>query len=290
MSTRWKIIGGLAGWLVCAAGVTSAIFLALPWLVGLNAVGVGFWSYNLCNFTRERNEHRRAARDRDDPDPFASFVAGAPIYSSGTLTFHTGTGLNVTPFNAAPEKKGLKESTAEVPILAYKVARLVWMPNLGPTFAPLNTTTRFGSVMVYGSDADAICVVENVYYRSRYDVPRAVHGACPSVDCSCGFYACTDQSMLNGGHAILEVELSGRVIVCERGYRAGHQRVIRAHLRGCYFCGVAPSVASFEPENELRLRCAAHIEATPTIPVEELTRLLGVPVDVDKSVHAEDAS
>lgn len=237
---------------------------------------------------KETNEYWTAAGDRDDSNTGTgvSFATGGPIYS-GTFTPGSFSGLTLKTNQISMAKPAddpaIKESTSEIPILAYKVAGLVWLPNQGPKFAPLN---QGGT---YGADEDARCN-GNPYgitftFRAYPGATRTEEHEAPALKCACGFYACTDLSMLEGGAAILEVELSGKVIVCERGYRAGHQRVIRAHLRGCHYCGLTPSVASFESECELRLRCAQHTDTTPSVPIADLTALLGVAVDVDSSVR-----
>jgi hypothetical protein len=232
------------------------------------------------------DEHRSATRDRDDSNTVASgitFATGGSFHTGASIVSRPGVIFTGHIASVVQEPLELKESTSEIPILAYKVARLVWLPNQGPRLASLNQGRW------YAADADATCSLSIFTIRSAGSVltPMAAkrddHDS-PVNGCSCGFYACTDLSMLEGGAAILEVELSGRVIVCERGYRAGHQRVIRAHLRGCHYCGQAPSVASFEADCELRLRCEQHADATPSTPISDLSKLLGVPVDVDSSV------
>jgi hypothetical protein len=66
----------------------------------------------------------------------------------------------------------------------------------------------------------------------------------PAPDCSCGFYAVADESQLwrlgadEPELALLEVELAGRVIEHEHGYRASDQRVVGVRLHGvCVRCG-----------------------------------------------------
>jgi hypothetical protein len=86
---------------------------------------------------------------------------------------------------------------------------------------------------VYGAVAKAECP-----FGRGHDAPEPA--------CTCGFYAVeTDDELWRLGCdepdlAVLEVELSGRVIEHEHGYRASHQRVraIRMHRR-CSRCGRA---------------------------------------------------
>lgn len=73
--------------------------------------------------------------------------------------------------------------------------------------------------MTYRADDWAKC--------GRWEAWGDTHPA-PVVDCTCGFYAMRDREAVEpvGGIAVLEVELSGRVIRHERGYRAERQRVM----------------------------------------------------------------
>lgn len=74
----------------------------------------------------------------------------------------------------------------------------------------------------------------------------------PNQDCSCGFYSCKDISSLHpfspfywdrnsAPMVLLEVELYGKVIEHERGYRAQYQRVMKVYLSPlpgkCFSCG-----------------------------------------------------
>jgi hypothetical protein len=93
------------------------------------------------------------------------------------------------------------------------------------TFAGLSVTLR------YGSEAEARC--------SRERCPVSENHAAPHPAGTCGFHG-TDTDplawMVPEG-AVLDVELYGRVIRHERGWRASHQRVLGvAFARGCMEC------------------------------------------------------
>lgn len=82
----------------------------------------------------------------------------------------------------------------------------------------------------YGARAHATCAL-------------ADHDA-PAADCSCGFYAVADDTHLwrlgadEPELAVLDVELAGRVIEHDHGYRASHQRVTHVRFHGvCVRCG-----------------------------------------------------
>ena len=112
------------------------------------------------------------------------------------------------------------------PIAARKLARLAVEQDrvvLQPAFY-----RQLGAA--YGALAQATCAL-------------ADHEA-PDADCSCGFYAVADDTQLwrlgadEPELALLDVELAGRVIEHDHGYRASHQRVTRVQLHGvCVRCG-----------------------------------------------------
>lgn len=235
------------------------------WIFALDAVMVGANSVVLARRIKEyRNGHRGTARDRDDPYSIAHFhpggAAGAP------------SGDGTSP--------GLIETTAEVPILAYKGASLAWRPHGGAQFRSLNQG------ILYGVDADARCagsLLTFVYPSLMPTMTRpSQHAECPAVGCRCGFYALSDVNAIDAEiPVILDVELTGRVIVHEHGYRAAHQRVIGVHLRGCYYCGEPAELCAYETDPfELRPLCSAHHLHQPHLTVAGLAAALGVPVDV----------
>ncbi len=53
------------------------------------------------------------------------------------------------------------------------------------------------------------------------------------LNCKCGFYAVKDRKDCMEGAVLLEVELTGRVLHFERGYRAEKQRVLRVVVPCC---------------------------------------------------------
>jgi hypothetical protein len=82
----------------------------------------------------------------------------------------------------------------------------------------------------YGARAQATCALSD-------------HEA-PDADCSCGFYAVADDAQLwrlgadEPELGVVDVELSGRVIEHDHGYRASHQRVTGVRFHGvCVRCG-----------------------------------------------------
>ena len=78
----------------------------------------------------------------------------------------------------------------------------------------------------YGKPLEATCVLSA---RKPKDGEEP-HGPVPATDCTCGVYATTDLEVINGylGHyapILGVVELGGRVIPADQGYRAQYARV-----------------------------------------------------------------
>jgi hypothetical protein len=88
----------------------------------------------------------------------------------------------------------------------------------------------FGS---YGVDATATC---------DYDHSLGHGGPAPVWNCTCGFYALAEKlSTPEYGVFLAEVELFGRVIEAEHGWRASRQRVLSLRAnRQCHMRGPLP--------------------------------------------------
>jgi len=78
---------------------------------------------------------------------------------------------------------------------------------------------------------------------SRATCPLEGHDA-PGAECSCGFYAVADETQLwrlgadEPELAVLDVELAGRIIEHDHGYRASDQTVRSVRFHGvCVRCG-----------------------------------------------------
>lgn len=112
-----------------------------------------------------------------------------------------------------------------------------------------------GARLAYGVEAEATCLIGegafiqgglitwnmisggiySGYPSQRPDpapTPPAKHDA-PHIDCECGFYATKERKDADAMHATFDVELSGRVIHHEKGYRSQKQRVLRVVIPAC---------------------------------------------------------
>lgn len=229
--------------------------------------------------------------DTDDATPFA---AGGAI--TGGAIFHSVNWGSPTFTAIRALDPGVTESVAEVPILAYKAARLSWSPGGVWRLSPGTFSGRVET------DADARCEARD--YQFYMGTKPATHDA-PEISCNCGFHAVRSPDELNStyGEVRLDVELSGRVIVHEKGYRAQHQRVLRAHVPPCWYCGDVATVfwlAEGQPSSgglmittttsgafgmsppshgiDPRPLCAEHAhKAEISVPVEKVMSTLGLP-------------
>jgi hypothetical protein len=122
----------------------------------------------------------------------------------------------------------------------YKVARLLAGSASDPaSFFGLTVGGR------YASEDTAVCEVltgglppPRRWGRRTSPTPHAA----PELACTCGFYAYKDRAEAADllaarppvsrlfGTALLEVDFAGTVIEFDRGYRAGHQRVLGVHV------------------------------------------------------------
>ena len=225
--------------------------------------------------------HRQAKEDPRDPPSLATggVIAGPPHHYSFTV--------NSAAFTALPEparpRLELERVKSDLPILAHRVARLTFGQRY--LFAPY--TDRGG----FGVDATATCKV--VSPLGGVYLARDPHTA-PGLDCSCGFHALPpDVEPWGAGPDLvtLMVELSGTVVEHERGYRAEHQRVVEVQIPPCPFCGDAAqwvqvrNVRKHDAWGSTTSRkcmtgvaCPRHRDGDETVTVDDVRRLLGVPV------------
>lgn len=147
------------------------------------------------------------------------------------------------------EDPGVTETTADVPIIASKLARLVFAGPGQWSLIAINSGTPILA------DDTARCVAG----------PGAgTDHESPVLDCTCGFYAVKANAAdvvlgYGGGTVPMTVELSGRVIVHESGYRGQYQRVLSVDLP-CPVCGLAATHAYLNPiDRNVWLACDEHL-------------------------------
>lgn len=107
----------------------------------------------------------------------------------------------------------------------------------------LKTPDKKGNVLLSGPH----------HYHHSYELSAdstCVKGHNSFEQCSCGFYsynsasdALTHYWKECGGYmnqALVRVALSQKVVVCEKGYRSSHQRVVKVVMPGCWNCTYKP--------------------------------------------------
>lgn len=292
-------------WVIMAGFYWS--LLGVPFVVGVNVFGE-------IMLRRELDGLRRTAGDRDDPGTEAGTDADASTAGAGQATSlgiyvpslttvsmqqwaHAQFGGYLVPSQAVPmmlmsvgspasvTPGMLPEREDDTPILAYKTACINW--TRGPDGFGPRLVSAFTSRPYESSDrAECYGLIDGV---------TATHAA-PAEACTCGFYAVRDPNELAASPVLIEVELFGRVIVYERGYRAERQRLLRVGLPGCFYChgpssvaagkAIAPWETPEEHERSIYTMCEEHLPLCGpalTITFAELSERLGVPVGYDPS-------
>lgn len=213
---------------------------------------------------------------------------GVGVWPATSFTVYTSTYISG---GGAPQKP-VETVQGDMPILAHRAAKIT-VTRSGLTFAAINN--QFGT---FGVDADAQCgrmshegitsavtQIVRMYGVTHNEALRMLgvseHEA-PDLHCGCGFYAVpADVAAQHSADTVdLLVELSGRVIEHETGYRAGHQRVIAIQAEPCPLCGEPSQVAMFSTTGFVAWRCLRHVPNDDTVSVtfHDLERQLGVPV------------
>ena len=134
----------------------------------------------------------------------------------------------------------------------------------------------------------------------QYGAPYAANDAAvcpmhdheaPQAECTCGFYAVeTDDDLWRLGGcepdlAVLDVDLAGRVIAHEHGYRASHQHVRRVTVgSACTQCGKPAVTLRRQWFGALSPACARH--AKQALSVEQASAALGVTVEFSREALA----
>lgn len=253
-------------------------FADVPAAAVLMSIGGAFWlalaAHEWRNTTYGSNRKAEASPQHPDPSPltYVSWATGGsiPSFSAHSLTAHS-----VASSDLEPAKPALEVVESDQPILAQRAARLIFHGN-SHHWASLHITG-----VTFGVDADARCDRQYLRYSTRHSTHRA-----PDIDCMCGFYAvpCDIEPWAeDGAYVTLLVELSGTIIEHEKGYRAGHQRVMECRIPPCRFCGAVAAVVDVRDNAMASACCGAHIPTAPDqvlVTLADLENLLPVPVTV----------
>jgi hypothetical protein len=120
-----------------------------------------------------------------------------------------------------------------LPILAHRAARIVMLDDGTVRFRPVYASLRFASPFL--TDTQATCFAREMRGSTPCKEPHEAPE--PGGACSCGIYAVpadVDADHFSYRTTVdLLVELYGRIVVHERGYRAGFMRVLECRLLPC---------------------------------------------------------
>lgn len=111
------------------------------------------------------------------------------------------------------------------------------------------------------------------------------HKVIPDPHGTCGFYAVKDKKDADQSLLMLDVELYGRVIVHDKGYRAEKQRVLQAVLEPCngFICRNASTGVSAERDDEGDWEVRPYCDdcrpfGAPTYSLSQLADIIGTEV------------
>jgi hypothetical protein len=175
-----------------------------------------------------------------------------------------------------PMKKPLPHVKETLPILAHRAAHL-----RATTKGIRLFSLAHGPLEIEG---DAVCACAYYDLEPSHLSPR--HSECPADLGACGFYAVpADIEAQHGLNTVdLLVELSGKVIEHEYGYRAQHQRILEVRVQSsqCWFCRSVPTHLRFDAYTDARPECCGpHDDVVGWgygVSFERVGEILGVPV------------
>lgn len=213
--------------------------------------------------------------------PFLPIGWTYPIVTQNTITSNLGlTVASPNPEMVRP-KPDLPEVEETMPILAHRALRMVTTPQ----GLRLHSLAEWHDGIL-SVEADAVCYCgdeDDMFWGGPVPPRPGLPGTQKEAPCdrgACGFYAvpADEPTQANQGTLDAQVELSGKVIEHDKGYRAGHQRIVQVEVPGCGICG-APSVflgigvAGYEVSS-----CVSHYVPTlRRVGLDEASRIIGVP-------------
>ena len=267
---------------MAAQFITGSVIVAMgesPWIS--STVFVFFAALAAITERNIRHGDRKAEGDRGDQSSFTSgditftFTGAFNSAHAAAFTKALGAGSRV--------EKDLPHRTSDEPIRAWKHARIVLDGNR-PAFRGIGRGGKYTADDVAICHRDPYLSYSLTYYGSS-SVNHHKYG--PVLDCQCGFYAMAGEAKPDrDGTPLLEVELYGKVIVCEYGYRAERQRVLGVSLaRQCAsaLCVADASLFTFVDGDGVGL-CEQHAQMSEQSPLltpctlSDLAGLLGTEV------------
>ena len=191
----------------------------------------------------------------------------------------------------------LPHESREEPVRALKAAYVLASAH-GAAFYPLNKE----SFPAYTAQATAQCCCRSSAAYAPYSlstlapltrvstIPAMEHQR-PQTDSSCGFYAWKRDVPFpwQAGTWLLEVDLYGRVIEHDGGYRAEKQRILSVSPVPGPLCAPPFTLALGADGSAIQAFCEGCIEPHGhAVSPDRLRRLLGVEVDLGRAARLRD--
>lgn len=185
------------------------------------------------------------------------------------------------------------------PLRGVKASRLTVLGD-GVAFTALHAGGVSGRSVPYPPQAGMTCLCGHAESPSVLGVRRSPrwHERPEPGDGQCGFYAWKPEQPFpwRAGTWLLDVDLYGRVVEHERGYRAQKQRVLRISPIPGIFCEPPFSLSYLPADGHVTAGCASCPPPPASacghpVSVDNLRRLLNVEVDMERAWRMrEDAS
>jgi hypothetical protein len=195
-----------------------------------------------------------------------------------------------------PEDPSRASKAHDEPLRGVKAGHVTVFPQ-GVAFTALHAGHPGESTVAYAPLAEMSCLCGDADTPSIMGVRMAArrHERPEPGDGHCGFYAWKlgQPFPWTAGTWLLEVDLYGRVVEHERGYRAQKQRVLRISPVPEMFCEPPFTLSYLPGDGRVTAACAAcpptSIDRHP-VSADRLRRMLNVEVDLERAWHLrEDA-
>lgn len=217
------------------------------------------------------------------------YNTGTSSFTSGSITVNTTITTNTTNTNRFAVSDDELEITRRPDIIEDD------QPILATRYAGLRVYDGKAVFLSVGINDSEFGIIEDAVCRSKqYRLTNGSEHRAPDWDCSCGFWAVPADKLPKhasdyGSQLILQVELSGDIIVHDEGYRAEHQEVLQVMIPDCPFCDEPVRILwiSAQQGQMFGMDCGNHMYrcgGTGTWPPDQ------VPSDLCASLSLEKAS
>jgi hypothetical protein len=162
----------------------------------------------------------------------------------------------------------------------------------GVAFTALHASAASGRSVAYAPQAEMTCLCGHADQPNVMGARRAArwHQRPEPGDGHCGFYAWKPGQSFpwTAGTWLLEVDLYGRVVEHERGYRAQKQRVLAISPVPGVFCEPPFTLSYLTGDGHITAACASCPPPPPPagghpVSADRLRRLLNVEIDMERA-------